>query len=114
MSAGRRPVVPYVVGLLLVALAVGMGVSALASGAPDGLESAIVKSQCAEAPDQATCLAAAAGDAVYTDAPSGLAGYEVGWLSGLVGVLASFVVGAGVLLLIARRRQPRDPVTSTR
>lgn len=85
---------------LAVALVVGMVVSNFASPDPDGLESAVLKTQCADAPDPDACLAEAAGDPVFEAAP--LPDYHITWLSGLVGVLVCFGIGAGIAV-IARR-----------
>jgi cobalt/nickel transport protein len=95
---------------LAVTLFVAVFVSSFASPKPDGLESAVLKTQCADAADPDACLAEAAGDPVYDAAP--LPDYEITWLSGLLGVLACFAVG-GVLALLARQvrhaeqRQPQ-------
>jgi cobalt/nickel transport protein len=87
---------------LAVALFVAVVVSNFASPEPDGLESAVLKTQCADAADPDACLAEAAGDPVYDAAP--LPDYEITWLSGLLGVLVCFAVGGG-LALLARRSQ---------
>jgi len=104
----RRPVVRYVLGGLLLAVLIGAVISGFASGAPDGLESAVLKTQCQDASDPQICLTDAAGDAAYTGAPSGLADYEVGWLSGIVGVMACFAIGGGLLLLLGRDREKKS------
>jgi cobalt/nickel transport protein len=89
---------------LAVALVAGVLLSNFASGDPDGLESAVQRTQCAHEPDteaRQACLDEAAGDPVYTSAP--LADYRVTPLSGFLGVLACFVVAAGGLALLRRR-----------
>jgi cobalt/nickel transport protein len=89
---------------LAVALLAGVLLSNFASPDPDGLESAVLKTQCADAADQDACLAEAAGEPVYEAAP--LPDYEVTWLSGLLGVLVCFALGAG-LVALARRGSAR-------
>lgn len=86
---------------LALALVAGVVLSAFASGNPDGLESAVLKSQCADASDPDACLAEAAGDPVYTAAP--LPDYEITPLSGFLGVLACFALGAGAVALVRGR-----------
>lgn len=94
---------------LAVALVAGVLLSNVASPDPDGLESAVLRTQCADVAEgdaRDACLADAAGDPVYEDAP--LPDYEVTWLSGLLGVLACFGLGAGVVALArgGRRSHP--------
>jgi hypothetical protein len=86
-----------VTGLLLALLA-GALLSRFASPQPDGLESAVLRTQCADIPEgeaREACLADAAGDPVWTGAP--LPGYEITPLSGAVGVLLCFALGAGIV-----------------
>jgi cobalt/nickel transport protein len=94
---------------LAVTLFVAVFVSNFASPMPDGLESAVLKTQCADAADPDACLAEAAGDPVYDAAP--LPDYEITWLSGLFGVLVCFAVGGGLALLArqARHAEQRQP-----
>jgi cobalt/nickel transport protein len=92
---------------LAVALLVGVVLSDFANPNPDGLESAVLRTQCADQPagDRRTgerCLAEAAGDPIYTAAP--LPDYAITPLSGVLGVLACFVIGAGVVALVRARR----------
>ena len=96
----------FIVVGLGVALFVATVVSNFASPAPDGLESAVLKTRCADAPVPDECLAATAGDPVYEAAP--LPDYEVTWLSGLVGVLACFALGMGLTGLSRRVRGRRS------
>lgn len=91
---------------LAVALVAGVLLSNFASADPDGLESAVLKTQCADAADEEACLEEAAGDPVYTAAP--LPDYEITWLSGLLGVLVCFAVGAGVVALVRGTSRGRD------
>lgn len=93
---------------LAVALLAGVVLSSFASGSPDGLESAVLRTQCAEEPEGSArddCLAEAAGDPVYTSAP--LPDYEVTPLSGLLGVVLCFLLAVGTVALV-RRRSDRD------
>lgn len=80
-----------------VTLVVAMGVSYLASAAPDGLESGVLRSECADAADADACLESAAGDSVFAGSP--LPDYEGGWVSGLIGVTATFAIGSGIVLI---------------
>lgn len=81
-----------------VSLFIAVGVSGLASSAPDGLESAVLKTACDGDVD---CLDERAGDPVFEAAP--LPDYAITPLSGLVGVVAAFAVGAGLLGLVRTR-----------
>lgn len=86
-----------------------MILSNFASGSPDGLESAVLRTQCADAPAgeaRDACLAQAAGYPVYDAAP--LPDYEVTWLSGALGVLVCFALGTGVVALVRGRARPVD------
>ena len=97
-----------VVAGLLAALVAGMGVSAFASAQPDGLQASVVRTQCAGTSDPAACLEQAAGNPAFDAAP--LPGYSVLWLSGLVGVVATFALAAGVLRAMRSRRDAPAPV----
>jgi cobalt/nickel transport protein len=91
---------------LAVALVAGVVLSNFASPDPDGLESAVLRTQCADQPEgeaRDACLADAAGDPVYEGAP--LPDYAITPLSGLLGVLACFAITAGTVALL--RRRPR-------
>lgn len=104
---------------LAVALVAGVVLSNFASGSPDGLESAVLRTQCADQPEgeaRDACLAEAAGDPVYDAAP--LPDYEITWLSGALGVLVCFAIAAGVVALVrgarggrSRSAPPRSRVT---
>lgn len=86
---------------LAVALVAGVILSNFASGSPDGLESAVLRTQCADEPEgeaRDACLAEAAGDPVYDSAP--LPDYEITWLSGAIGVLVCFALAAGAIALV--------------
>ena len=106
----RVPLRTFVVAALLVAVAVGAGMSYLASSAPDGLEASVMRSACAEAADPEACLEQAAGDPAFDASP--LPDYSVLWVSGLVGVVACFALGAGAVR--AARRRPAAPVRAPR
>ncbi len=95
-------VLPFVLIGLAVALVIGVVVSGFASSAPDGLESAVIRTPCDGDED---CLAEVAGDAVFTGAP--LPDYENTPVSGLVGVLATFLLASGLALLAVRLRARR-------
>ena len=99
-SAGQRSIVPFVVVGLGIALLIGMVVSNFAAGTPDALQRAIIDSACRDAPDKEACLLEQEGKPVLELSPGALLGYHVTWLSGLVGVLATFAVGAGLVMLL--------------
>ena len=107
-----RRALTFVLAGLAVALVAGVVLSNFASPHPDGLESAVLRTQCAEAADPDACLAEAAGDPVFTGAP--LPDYAATPLSGLVGVLACFAVGAGLVLVVRRGRRDGDTATRAR
>lgn len=90
----------FVVGGLVVALLIGGILSSFAASDPDGLESAVIATQCEGAADSDACLSEAAGDPVYNAAP--LADYRLTPLSGVLGVLACFAIGGGLVLLLKR------------
>jgi PDGLE domain-containing protein len=93
---------------LAVALVAGVVLSNFANPEPDGLESAVLRTQCADQPEgeaRDACLAEAAGDPVYTGAP--LPDYEITPLSGFLGVLACFALGAGIVALVRSGRRAR-------
>ncbi len=102
---------------LAVALLAGVVLSGFASGSPHGLESAVLRTQCAEEPEGPArdhCLAEAAGDPVYTSAP--LPDYEVTPLSGFLGVVLCFLLAVGTVALVRRgsrrSRSGRSPTSS--
>jgi hypothetical protein len=105
-APSRGPWALVLVGLG-VALLLGMGLANFADANPDGLERAVIATQCPPDADAVACLDELAGDPVFPRAP--LPDYEVTWLSGLVGVAACFAVGAGVVLLVrGGKRGPRQ------
>lgn len=85
---------------LAVALLLGGLVSNFASPEPDGLESAVLKTQCGEGTDEEldACLEEAAGDPAHTAAP--LPDYAITPLSGFLGVLASSALAVGIVALV--------------
>ena len=102
-TQGRAaPIRTLVVVGLAAALVAGVGLSSFASSDPDGLESAVLRTHCADVADPDACLEQAAGDPTFTNAP--LPDYSVLWASGLFGVLACFALGAGVVRSIRRRQ----------
>ena len=109
-SARRRSIVPFVVVGLAITLLMGMVVSNFAASTPDALQRAIIDSACRDAPDKEACLLEQEGKPVLGVAPGILLGYQVTWLSGLVGVLATFASGAGLVLLL---RLSGGPSSST-
>ena len=111
-SRGNRSVVPFVVVGLLVALLVGMVVSNFAASTPDALQRAIIDSACEGAPDEEACLAEQEGEPVLGIQPGFLFDYGVTWLSGLVGVVACFVLGAGIVFLLRRGGGPSGGASS--
>jgi hypothetical protein len=98
--AKGRSIVPFVVVGLAIALLIGVVVSNFAASTPDALQRAIIDSACRDAPDKEACLLEQEGKPVLEIAPGALLGYQVSWLSGLVGVLATFAVGAGLVMLL--------------
>lgn len=101
MSApGSRSLIPFVVCGLAVALVIGVFVSGMAASTPDAQQRAVIESECAGAADKEACLAEAEGEPVLGFQPAVFFDYGLSWLSGLVGVLATFAVGAGILLLL--------------
>ena len=101
-SPGNRSVVPFVLVGLVVALLIGVVVSNFAASTPDALQRAVINSACQDAADKEACLVEEEGEPVFEIAPGALLGYEVTWLSGLVGVVLTFVIGAGLVLFLRR------------
>ena len=104
-SSGNRSVVPFVLVGLAIALLVGVVFSNFAASTPDSLQRAIINSACEGEPGEAAkeeCLAEQEGEPVLGIQPSFLFDYRVTWLSGLVGVILSFVLGAGIVMLLRR------------
>ena len=99
-QAGGRSILTFVVVGLGIALLIGVVVSSFAAGTPDALQRAIIDSACRDAPNKEACLLEQEGKPVLEIAPRALLGYQVTWLSGLVGVLATFAVGAGLVTLL--------------
>lgn len=106
-----RSIVPFVLVGLAIALLIGMVASNFAASTPDALQRAIIDSACRDAPDKEACLVEQEGKPVLEIAPEALLGYQVTWLSGLVGVIATFALGAGLVALMGRSG---GPTTSAR
>lgn len=113
MSTTARSPRTFLLLFALVALLVAGGVSYLASGDPDGLDSATLQG-CTEQADgtlEGSCIAQQAGDHALTGSP--LADYTVGGddgltgLAGVLGVVAVFAVAGGLFWLLARSRRSR-------
>jgi cobalt/nickel transport protein len=104
---------------LFVALLLAGVVSNFASSAPDGLDATATRGCTVDAAGRitgGTCMARGAEGHATVDSP--LAGYAVGGLSdpylstglsGVVGVLVTFGVAAGMFWLIRGRRRSADP-----
>lgn len=110
-SPGSRSIVPFVLVGLVIALLIGMGVSNFAASTPDPLVRSIIDSACRDAETEAAveeCVAEQEGEPVLGIQPAALAGYEVTWLSGLVGVIVTFALGAGIVFLLRRSGGPPD------
>jgi len=85
---------------------IGMVASNFAASSPDALQRAIIDSACRDAPDEEACLVEQEGEPVLEIAPRALLAYQVTWLSGLVGVIATFALGAGLVMLVRRSGGP--------
>ncbi len=118
MSRSRRSrnqsVLPFVLVGLLVALLVGMVISNFAAGSPDALQRAVINSQCEGAANEEVCLARQEGEPLLQIQPAPFLDYSVTWLSGLVGVTATFFLGAGLVLLLRRRNGPSTATNTGR
>ena len=112
--AKGRSIVPFVVVGLAIALLIGVVVSNFAASTPDALQRAIIDSACRDAPDKESCLLEQEGKPILELAPSALLGYQVTWLSGLVGVFATFAVGAGLVMLLRLSDGPSSGTTGHR
>lgn len=98
---------------LLVALVLAGVVSNFASSSPDGLDSATLQGCTLDADGNitgGTCMAQQAGEHQMKDSPLadyGIAGIDNPYLStglsGVLGVLVTFGLGAGVFWLVRRR-----------
>jgi cobalt/nickel transport protein len=100
---GRPVTVLMLVGLGL-ALFIGVVVANYAASTPDALERSVIDSACKDAPDEEACLAEKEGEPVWTNVPAALDGYANVSLSGLVGVVVTFAVGAGLVWVLRRTR----------
>lgn len=105
-TAQGRSIVPFVLVGLVIALLIGMVASNFAASTPDALQRSIINSACRDAPDKEACLVEQEGEPVLEIAPQALLGYQVTWLSGLVGVIATFAIGAGLVMLVRRSGGP--------
>lgn len=97
---GTRPVAPFVVAGLVVSLVIGMVVANFAASTPDAQQRAVIESACQNAPDAEACLAEQEGEPVLGFQPAALFDYGTTWISGLVGVAATFAIGAGAVFLV--------------
>lgn len=108
----------FVVAGLLLSLVLAGIVSNFASGSPDGLDSAALKGCTTDAEHEITggdCMAKAATDHQLSDSP--FADYATAGIgddflstaiSGVLGVLVVFAVGAGLFWLVKRRTATSD------
>ena len=107
-------------GLLIAALLAGV-VSSFASSSPDGLDAAAREGCTFDADDNitgGTCMAQRERDHQLADGPLadyGIKGIDNEYLStglsGVLGVLVTFGIGAGVFWLV--RRRSREPATES-
>ena len=110
--AGNRKAAGFLLGFLVVALLVAGGLSYFASSDPDGLDS-VTLSGCdvveTDAGEQleGTCIAQNATDSAVAGSP--LAGYSIGGVegtvgpAGVIGVLVTLLVAAGLFWMLRRR-----------
>jgi cobalt/nickel transport protein len=108
----------FLAGGLLVALLLAGVVSSFASGSPDGLDATARQGCTFDAEGRitgGTCMAQKEQDHQLDDSP--LAGYGIRGLgdgalstglSGVLGVLVTFGIGAGLFRLARRRPDPRS------
>lgn len=87
------------IGLAIVLL-IGMVISSFAASTPDALQRAVINSSCEGAADVEACLVEQEGAPLLGIQPTFLAGYEVTWLSGLVGIIITFALATGLVLLL--------------
>ena len=119
MNSGRTRLAVFLVGGLLVSLVLAGVVSNLASGSPDGLDSATLDGCTTNSDGEITggnCPAREAGDHELADSPLadyGIKGIDNEFvatgLSGVAGVLITFTIGGGLFWLVRRR-----PTATTR
>jgi cobalt/nickel transport protein len=108
----------FLLGGLLVSLLLAGVVSSFASSSPDGLDSAAREGCTFDADDNitgGTCMAQGEEDHQLADGPLadyGIKGIDNEFLStglsGVLGVLVTFAIGAGIFWLA--RRRSREPV----
>ena len=111
----------FLLGGLLVALLLAGVVSSFASGSPDGLDSAARAGCTFDADGNITggeCMAKGEQDHQMKDSPLadyGISGIDNEFLStglsGVLGVLVTFGIGAGVFWLVRRRGAGKDSET---
>jgi cobalt/nickel transport protein len=109
----------FLLGGLLVALLLAGVVSNFASSSPDGLDSAAREGCTFDADGNitgGTCIAQREQDHQMKDGPLadyGIRGIDNEFLStglsGVLGVLITFGIGAGIFWLVRRRRAPDGP-----
>lgn len=101
-SSGNRRIGTgwFVLVGLAIALLIGVVISNFAASTPDALQRAIINSACEDAPDKEACLVEQEGEPILQIAPNALLGYEVSWLSGLVGVIVAFALATGIVSLV--------------
>jgi cobalt/nickel transport protein len=110
----------FILGGLLVALLLAGVASNFASGSPDGLDAATTKGCTLDDAGEiigGTCIAQGAKDHELASGPLadyGIKGignsYISTGLSGVAGVLITFVVGGGVFWLVRSRKRPAGAV----
>jgi len=114
----RVKTVSFIVGGLLVALLLAGVVSNYASSSPDGLDSAARRGCTTDESGQITGGTCMAQSEKEHEVGGPLAEYGVSGvdneflstgLSGVIGVLITFAVGAGLFWLVRKRRPDRQP-----
>lgn len=111
VSPRGRSIGGFVLAGLVVCLLTGMVVSNFAASTPDALQRAVINSACADAADQEACLATQEGEPVLQIQPQPLFDYQMAWFSGLVGIIATFSLGTGLVLLLRRIGGTPDDTT---